>query len=69
MILQFQSNKQIMEGSIFGFRKAEPSEQQPMVTPPLDMRRAQLSRQHVRALNAQFARSTLFYSTLSAFVI
>ncbi|KAG5535761.1 hypothetical protein RHGRI_023506 [Rhododendron griersonianum] len=51
----FQSNKQIMEGSIFGFRKAEPSQQQPMVTPPLDMRRAQLSRQHVRALNAQFA--------------
>lgn len=51
----FQSNKRIMEGSIFGFRKAEPSQQQPMVTPPLDMCRAQLSRQHVRALNAQFA--------------
>lgn len=49
-----------MEGSIFGIHKAEPSQQQPMVTPPLDMPRAQLSRQHVRALNAQFARSALF---------
>ncbi|KAF7135390.1 hypothetical protein RHSIM_Rhsim08G0109800 [Rhododendron simsii] len=46
LIDEFQSNKRIMEGSIFGFRKAEPSQQQPMVTPPLDMRRAQLSRQH-----------------------
>jgi len=44
-----------MAGPLFGIHRAEPSQQQSMVPPPLDMRRAQLSRQHVRALNAQFA--------------
>ncbi|CAN4127507.1 unnamed protein product [Withania somnifera] len=41
-----------MEGSIFGSQKAEP---QTMKTPQLDMQRAESSRQHVRALNTQFA--------------
>lgn len=50
-----------MAGSPFDFHRAEPSQQPVMTTPPLDVRRAESSRQHVRALNTQFARS-LFYS-------
>ncbi|XP_057511824.1 uncharacterized protein LOC130793969 isoform X1 [Actinidia eriantha] len=50
----FQS-KRIMAGSPFDVHRAEPSQQQSVGTPPLDMRRAELSRQHVRALNTQFA--------------
>ncbi|CAL5356079.1 unnamed protein product [Camellia sinensis] len=51
----FQS-KRIMAGSPFDDHRAEPSLQQSMETPPqLDMHRAELSRQHVRALNTQFA--------------
>lgn len=46
--------KRIMAGSIFDSQKAEQS--QPTVkTPELDMQRAESSRQHVRALNTQFA--------------
>lgn len=48
-------NKRIMEGSLFDVRRAEPSQQQSMTTEPLDMQRAESSRQHVRALNTQFA--------------
>ena len=55
-----------MAGSPFDVHRAEPSQQQSVGTPPLDMRRAELSRQHVRALNTQFARSFLFYSSLCA---
>ncbi|XP_029127663.1 uncharacterized protein LOC109799801 isoform X2 [Cajanus cajan] len=50
-------NKRIMEGSFFDVHRAEPS-QQPKVAaaaPPLDMKRAESSQQHVRALNTQFA--------------
>ncbi|XP_029127664.1 uncharacterized protein LOC109799801 isoform X3 [Cajanus cajan] len=46
-----------MEGSFFDVHRAEPS-QQPKVAaaaPPLDMKRAESSQQHVRALNTQFA--------------
>ncbi|XP_057463269.1 uncharacterized protein LOC130753294 [Actinidia eriantha] len=50
----FQS-KRIMAGSPFDVHRAEPSQQQSVRTPPLDMRQAELSRQHVRALNTQFA--------------
>ncbi|KAJ1416080.1 Ran binding domain [Sesbania bispinosa] len=39
-----------MEGSLFDVHRAEPSQQ-----PPLDMKRAESSQQHVRALNTQFA--------------
>ncbi|OIV92744.1 hypothetical protein TanjilG_00878 [Lupinus angustifolius] len=48
-------NKSITEGSLFDFRRAEPSQQPMVVTPPLDMKRAESSQQHVRALNTQFA--------------
>lgn len=48
-------NKRIMEGSLFDVHRAEPSQQQSMTTEPLDMQRAESSRQHVRALNTQFA--------------
>ncbi|XP_059661704.1 uncharacterized protein LOC132307850 [Cornus florida] len=47
--------KRIMGASYFGVNRAEPFQQQLMATPPLDMRRAESSRQHVRALNIQFA--------------
>ncbi|CAL5437279.1 unnamed protein product [Camellia sinensis] len=50
----FQS-KRIMVGSLFDDHRAEPSQQQSMETLPLDVHRAELSRQHVRALNTQFA--------------
>lgn len=55
--MQFQ-NKRIMAGSLFDVHRAEPSQQQSAATPPLDVHRAESSQQHVRALNAQFARST-----------
>ncbi|XP_050907180.1 uncharacterized protein LOC127120701 isoform X2 [Lathyrus oleraceus] len=48
-------NKRIMEGSLFDVHRAEPSQQLMMATPPLDMKRAGSSQQHVRALNTQFA--------------
>lgn len=54
-MLQFR-NKRIMEGSLFDVHRAEPSQQPTVATPPLDMKRAELSQQHVRALNTQFAR-------------
>ncbi|KAF2313223.1 hypothetical protein GH714_009856 [Hevea brasiliensis] len=44
-----------MAGSTFDAYRAEPSQQQLTATVPLDMRRAESSRQHVRALNTQFA--------------
>ncbi|KAH9721728.1 RanBD1 domain-containing protein [Citrus sinensis] len=44
-----------MEGSLFDVHRAEPSQQQSMTTEPLDMQRAESSRQHVSALNTQFA--------------
>ncbi|KAL0312667.1 UNVERIFIED_CONTAM: UDP-galactose/UDP-glucose transporter 4 [Sesamum radiatum] len=44
-------NKKVIMGSPFGTQKVEPSVQQP----PLDMQRAESSKQHVRALNTQFA--------------
>ncbi|KAE9613176.1 hypothetical protein Lal_00027588 [Lupinus albus] len=48
-------NKRIMEGSLFDFRRAEPSQEPMVATPPLDMKQAESSQQHVRALNTQFA--------------
>ncbi|KAL5748654.1 hypothetical protein ACOSQ2_025951 [Xanthoceras sorbifolium] len=48
-------DKRIMAGSPFDDHRAEPSQQRPSVTPTLDTQRAESSRQHVRALNAQFA--------------
>ncbi|XP_027361641.1 uncharacterized protein LOC113869501 isoform X2 [Abrus precatorius] len=48
-------NKRIMEGSLFDFHRAEPSQQPMVATPQLDMKRAESSQQHVRALNTQFA--------------
>ncbi|KAK2994830.1 hypothetical protein RJ640_018812 [Escallonia rubra] len=48
-------NKRLMVGSQFSFPRAEPSQQQPTETPQLDVRRGESSRQHVRALNTQFA--------------
>lgn len=64
MLMQF-GNKRIMEGSLFDVHRAEPSQQQSMTTEPLDMQRAESSRQHVSALNTQFARSV----SLSPFLI
>lgn len=54
MVLQ---SKRIMEGSPFGFQRAEPSQAPVVATQPLDLKRAESSQQHVRALNTQFARS------------
>ncbi|KAK3027577.1 hypothetical protein RJ639_042346 [Escallonia herrerae] len=48
-------NKRLVVGSQFSFPQAEPSQQQPTEIPQLDVRRAESSRQHVRALNTQFA--------------
>ncbi|KAA0042801.1 hypothetical protein IC582_022318 [Cucumis melo] len=48
-------NKRILAGSSFDIQRAEPSQQQKTKTPTLDVRRAESSRQHVRALNTQFA--------------
>ncbi|KAG5089883.1 hypothetical protein AAZX31_01G201600 [Glycine max] len=48
-------NKRIMEGSLFDVHRAEPSQQPIVAAPPLDMKRAESSQQHVRALNTQFA--------------
>ena len=58
MVVQFR-NKRIMAGSLFDTQRAEPSQQQPTATPPLDPQQAELSQQHVKALNTQFARSYL----------
>ncbi|XP_020550316.1 uncharacterized protein LOC105164150 isoform X2 [Sesamum indicum] len=44
-------SKRVIMGSPFDAQKVEPSVQQP----PLDMQRAESSKQHVRALNTQFA--------------
>ncbi|BAU00512.1 uncharacterized protein HKW66_Vig0161380 [Vigna angularis] len=52
--MQFR-NKRIMEGSLFDVHRAEPSQQPTVTAPPLDMKRAESSQQHVRALNTQFA--------------
>ncbi|KAB2632635.1 hypothetical protein D8674_028882 [Pyrus ussuriensis x Pyrus communis] len=48
-------NKRIMAGSSYDSNRAEPSQEQSTDTPPLDAQRAASSRQHVRALNTQFA--------------
>ncbi|KAF4403928.1 hypothetical protein CsatB_003899 [Cannabis sativa] len=48
-------NKRIIVGSPFDAHKTEISKQQSMATPPLNLERAESSRQHVRALNTQFA--------------
>ncbi|XP_022719904.1 uncharacterized protein LOC111277734 isoform X4 [Durio zibethinus] len=48
-------NKRIMSGSPFEAQRAEPWQQQSTATPPLDPQRAELSQQHVKALNNQFA--------------
>ncbi|KAF9689395.1 hypothetical protein SADUNF_Sadunf01G0087800 [Salix dunnii] len=48
-------NKRIMEGSSFNIHRPEPSQQQSTPLPLLDANRADSSRQHVRALNNQFA--------------
>ncbi|CDP09816.1 unnamed protein product [Coffea canephora] len=49
-------SKRILAGSSLDTQRAEPSQRQIMTaSPPLDMQRAESSRQHVRALNKQFA--------------
>ncbi|GMJ04806.1 hypothetical protein like AT4G11790 [Hibiscus trionum] len=48
-------NKKIMSRSPFDAQRAEPSQRQPNATPPIDPHRAELSLQHVKALNTQFA--------------
>ncbi|KAJ0049669.1 hypothetical protein Pint_16036 [Pistacia integerrima] len=48
-------NKRILAGSAFDSHRAEPSQQPSTETPALDMQQAESSRQHVRALNTQFA--------------
>ena len=66
-MMQFRQ-KRIMEGSLFDVHRAEPSQQPIAVPPSLDMKRAESSQQHVRALNTQFARSIfLFYVNKFAF--
>lgn len=50
-----------MFGSMLDSQRAETSQQQSAIpTPQLDIQRAESSRQHVRALNKQFARSIFF---------
>ncbi|XP_034888025.1 uncharacterized protein [Populus alba] len=46
-------NKRTMAGLLFDVHRPEPSQQQ--LTPPLDVKRAESSQHHVRALNNQFA--------------
>ncbi|XP_065858159.1 nucleoporin NUP116/NSP116 [Euphorbia lathyris] len=48
-------NKRILAGSSFDVYRAESSQQPSTDIPPLDPKRAESSRQHVRALNTQFA--------------
>ncbi|XP_031377285.1 nucleoporin NUP152 [Punica granatum] len=48
-------NKRIVAGSTFDIQRAEPSQHTLPVAPKLDAQRAESSRQHVRALNTQFA--------------
>lgn len=67
MMMQFR-NKRIMEGSLFDVHRAEPSQQPIVAAPPLDMKRAESSQQHVRALNTQFARF-IFYSMSTVFLL
>ncbi|CAN1253596.1 hypothetical protein LINPERPRIM_LOCUS8357 [Linum perenne] len=45
----------LVTGSYFDVQKAETSQQQLTAVPTLDMKQAELSRQHVRALNSQFS--------------
>jgi hypothetical protein len=58
--MQFRK-KRVMEGSTFDGHRAELS-QQLTATTTLDIQRAKSSRQHVRALNTQFARSNFLIS-------
>ncbi|GAB4834333.1 hypothetical protein Ancab_032587 [Ancistrocladus abbreviatus] len=55
---KFQRNRIMGESLIHGLG-AEPSQQQVAAAPAFDLRRAESSRQHVRALNTQFARKIL----------
>ncbi|MBA0763870.1 hypothetical protein Gotri_013268, partial [Gossypium trilobum] len=48
-------NKRVIAGSPFDAQKAEPSQQKLTAKPALDPQRAELSWQHVKALNTQFA--------------
>ncbi|CAK7335437.1 unnamed protein product [Dovyalis caffra] len=48
-------NTRIMAGSLFDGHRPEPPQQQSTPLPPLDVKRAESSQQHVRALNNQFA--------------
>lgn len=57
-------SKRMTAESLFGAHKAEPSVPQP----PLDMERAESSRQHVRALNTQFARFMSFLLSILLFL-
>ncbi|KAA3468991.1 Pleckstrin domain superfamily protein isoform 3 [Gossypium australe] len=52
--LQFH-NKRVIAGSPFDAQKAESSQQKLTAKPALDPQRAELSWQHVKALNTQFA--------------
>ncbi|KAJ6326823.1 hypothetical protein OIU78_013833 [Salix suchowensis] len=48
-------NKRITAGFLFDVHRPEPSQQQLTPLPPLDVKRAESSQLHVRALNNQFA--------------
>lgn len=48
-------NKKITVGSGFDVHRTEISQQKSTASPPLNLQRAESSRQHVRALNTQFA--------------
>jgi len=60
-----------MEGSLFDVHRAEPSQHpRPTVTAPsLDMKRAESSQQHVRALNTQFARFIFYFISKFIFCV
>ncbi|KAJ4846698.1 hypothetical protein Tsubulata_031970 [Turnera subulata] len=48
-------NKRVLGGALFDAHRAEPTQPQSNALPQLDASRAESSRQHVRALNTQFA--------------
>jgi len=58
-----------MEGSLFDVHRAEPSQQPMVAAPPLNMKRAESSQQHVRALNTQFARFIFYFMSTFVFCL
>jgi len=58
-----------MEGSLFDAHRAEPSQQPLVAAPPLNMKHAESSQQHVRALNTQFARFIFYFMSTFVFCL